>query len=194
MFNLGYDGAFHCVFSRGFFQALVGSYYILKNKDPDQPQLFGNSWKVRGIIFVRALVGVGGTALPFLAVQRMPVGDASVLILMSPMFTSFLAIFILNEKWKAPEFFASMVAIVGMVLVTKPPFIWDHLGASNSNSSSDFDALGVFYALFGALCGAGSYLCIRLLGTTSKMPWQNVCLAQALAQIIVIPPMYYAMG
>ena len=40
------------------------------------------------------------------AVEEMPIGDAQVLIMLSPLWSALAAYFVLGEPWLIPEFFA----------------------------------------------------------------------------------------
>jgi hypothetical protein len=73
-----------------------------------------------------------------------------------------------------------------MVLVVKPSFIF--------GSEVSLDGTGVLYGLIAA-CSAGcAYVFVRILGTTAKMPWENVCFAQSLGQLVLALPFLYMFG
>lgn len=188
----GFHGSFQCIFFRGFVQLLLASYFVYNDKDRQatgQPRLFGNTNYVRFMLFMRSFVGFGGIAFSFLAVELIPMGDATVLIMLSPLITSILSYFMLGEPWRLPELMATIVSLVGVVLVAKPPSIF---GGSTDESSSFY--LGVGYGLVSAVSAAFAYLFVRILGTTAKMPWSNVCFSQAIGQIVLSIPCLYLFG
>ena len=96
----------------------------------------------------------------------------------------FLAVFILKEPWKFPEFAATIISLTGAVLVTRPTFIF-------GGEEETLDTTGVIYAYLAAVFSAGAYICVRMLGTTHKMPWPNVCFIQGIGQVVLSFPTLY---
>lgn len=132
-------------------------------------------------MFIRGVLGFGGVLFPFLTVQRLSIGDGTVLIMLSPFIASILGICLLNEPWRISEILATLIALLGTICVIKPPSIF------GDNVANSYDSLGVLYGFGAALCAGSSYIVIRMLGTSVKMPWENICLVQALAQLILTP-------
>eukprot|EP00981_Chlorochromonas_danica_P008562 scaffold2224_cov175-Ochromonas_danica.AAC.4 len=190
----GFKGSFQCVFARGITQLLFSSYLIYYDEDRRAgkgPKLFGDTWYVSTILFLRAFLGYFGIAFGFLAMEYIPMGDASVLVMLSPIVAALAGWVILGEPWKFPEFTATMLAVIGSILVVKPPFLFGYDKATgNEISSSDF-LTGIIYALIAAFGAGFAFVFVRLLGTTAKMPWTNICFSQAIAQIILSPPNMY---
>jgi drug/metabolite transporter (DMT)-like permease len=103
-------------------------------------------------------------------------GDAQVLVMMSPLWAAMAGFLVLGEPWRFPEFCATMVSLFGACLVAKPSIIF-------GQQSAPVSAIGVIFAISSSVSAASAFICVRILGTTAKMPWANVCLAQALGQI-----------
>jgi drug/metabolite transporter (DMT)-like permease len=123
----GFHASFQCIFFRGFTQFLLASYFVYFDEDRRSgkgPKLFGNTSYVRFMLFMRSFIGFGGIAFSFLAVELIPMGDATVLIMLSPLITSILSYFILAEPWRLPELIATIVSLAGVVMVAKPPAIF----------------------------------------------------------------------
>jgi drug/metabolite transporter (DMT)-like permease len=163
----GYNGSFSLVLSRGICQLVICSWLVFVDKDRREgkgPPLFGPSVYVKKMLFLRSVIGFGGIAFAFLSAERLPVGDSSALTMMSPIFAAVMGIFVLNEPWRLPEFAASVTAITGAFLVARPSFLF----------GGSVDGLGVLMALMGAVTAAGAFVCIRILGTSAKMPYANV--------------------
>lgn len=112
--------------------------------------------------------------------------------MLSPMIASILSYFILGEPWKLPEFFATVLSLIGATCVAKPPFIFGYNEEERVDPHSFF--VGVFTALFSACCAGGAFICVRILGTTAKMPWPWVTFSQAIAQIVMSVPLMYFLG
>ena len=169
---------------------LIALYFINKshnNENDEAVKLFGDSTRLRVLLFIRSLVGFGGISFAFLAVELLPIGDSTTLVMLSPVFSAILATCVLSEPWLLPEFIATMISLVGAALVAKPSFIFGYTAES-------LDPVGVIYGLSAALSAAGAYVCVRMLGTSHKMPWANVCLAQALGQMLFSFPCAPAFG
>jgi drug/metabolite transporter (DMT)-like permease len=230
----GFHGSFFCVFIRGWCQLTIASgfiYYthrqdvvnyklaasgdqaipvaVSNQKEVERIRLFGNNNFTRLILFGRATMGFGSIALSFLATELIPMGDATVLLMLSPMIASIAAALLLNESWKAPELVATLLSITGAVLVAKPAFIFgdshSHFPthgseggtaqAPHDNHQQDHNAaVGVICGVISSVFAGFAYICVRILGTTAKMPWPNVCFSQALAQIICSPPCLIVVG
>lgn len=79
----GFNASFVCVFYRGIFQMLLSSIFMYSNRDKNTA-IFGEDWKIKTIMLLRAVVGYGGIAFAFLSVEYLPVGDATVLSMLSP--------------------------------------------------------------------------------------------------------------
>ena len=187
----GFHGSFQCVFFRGFIQFILASYFVYYDEERRAgkgPPLFGSTSFVKWMLFGRAFLGFGGIAFSFLAVELIPIGDATVLTMLSPLGASILGYLILGEPWRLPEFFATVVSLGGAVMVAKPPFIF---GGETEGSSF---YLGVTYALSASVFASCAYIFVRILGTTAKMPWANVCFAQAIGQILMALPSMYIFG
>ena len=59
---------------------------------------------------------------------KLPLGDATVCISTTPIFTAFLAYVFLKESWHIFDAVATFVCIVGVVLITRPTFIFGTSG------------------------------------------------------------------
>lgn len=188
----GFHASFQCIFFRGFVQFLLASYFVYYDTDRlagKGPSLFGNSSYVKLMLFLRSFVGFGGIAFSFLAVELIPMGDATVLIMLSPLITAILSYFILGEPWRLPELVATLVSLTGVVMVAKPPSIF---GGNVTETGSFYKGVG--YGLVSAVSAAFAYLFVRILGTTAKMPWSNVCFSQSIAQMVLSIPCLYIFG
>ena len=190
----GFSATFRFIFSRGFIQLIIASYFILTDHSSDKPKLFGDSNRVRIILFCRSFFGYVSVAFSFLTVERLPVGDATVLVMLSPLFASIGAYFILGESWRCPELVATIISLAGVVFVARPPFIF-HSGGSHDARYASADAVGVLFGMIASITAGLAYVCVRILGTSAKMPWYNVVFAQALGQVLfTVPNLYLVEG
>lgn len=172
-----------CVFVRGMVQFIVCSLLVIF--DVNRPKnLFGDTRFVQWMVFLRGVIGYGGIAFSFLSVELLPIGDASVLSMLSPLFASIIAFLLLGEPWKLPEFIGTVMSLVGATFVAHPTIIF---GGQPAN------LLGVFFALMSSLTAGCAYICVRILGTTAKLPFANICVGQSIAQMVLSIPTGYLM-
>jgi len=190
----GFSGSFQIIFLRGLTQAVLSLLFIYRDfrqqcerNGESKQALFGSTSTVRSLLALRSLFGYGGIAFAFLSVEKLPIGDATVLVMLSPLFASLCSWAVLREPFRLGEMVAAAIALAGVVLVARPPFIFGGQ-AENDAAPAPADGAGVVYALLASVCAGIAYTCVRMLGTTAKTPWANVCLAQALGQILLSPP------
>eukprot|EP01035_Chromulina_nebulosa_P030073 gene30073-39934_t len=187
----GFKGSFACVLARGVLQLFMSSMFIYfdsERRANNGPPLFGSSSFIKWMLFFRSVLGYAGVAFSFLSVEYIPMGDSTTLTMLSPLFASIGSYFALGEPWRFPEFAAAIMSLTGASLIAKPSFLF---GAENSESNTPAGTMGIFFGLVSAVGAGGAYMFVRILGTTAKMPWANVCFAQALGQIFLSIPCFY---
>jgi drug/metabolite transporter (DMT)-like permease len=188
----GFRGSFQCVFLRGTVQLILSGIFIYYDKDRLEgkgPMLFGDTNWVRFILFMRALAGFGSIAFAFLAVELIPIGDSTVLIMLSPLMASILSYIFLGESWRWPELCGTLLSLIGAVMVAQPPLLF---GGNPTHDGSFYKGVG--YALTAACSAACAFIFVRILGTSAKMPWSNVCFSQAIGQMSLALPGLYVFG
>ena len=103
------------------------------------PSWFGPSLKVKLLLTARSLCGFAGLSFGLLAVSKLPVGDATVLVMLSPCFASVSAHLFLREAFGRVELAATVTSLVGAVLVVRPSFLGF---GSGSGAVTDGTGLG----------------------------------------------------
>jgi drug/metabolite transporter (DMT)-like permease len=185
------------MFFRGGIQATLSSLFILRDRQHgDTSKLFGDTTYASMVLLARTILGFLGMTFAFLAVEYMPVADASVLVMQSPVLAAIMSYFILGEPWRRAEFAATAVSMVGVLLISRPHFLWKYIdpSASTADSNVHYSSVGPIYGVLGALGASGSFVCVRMLGTKAKMPWANVAFAASLGQFILSMPMIFLSG
>lgn len=140
------------VLARSSVGALL-SWVVLRSRGVS---LLGNR---RGLLLVRALLGYGALSCFFYALVRLPLADATVIQYTNPVFTALLAAVVLSERLRAREVFLVLVSLAGVVLMTRPEFLF-----GGHEQRLDLVAAGI--ALLGAVLSAGAYVAVRRLGAT----------------------------
>lgn len=186
--DTGYSASFQLIFVRGMSQLIMALYFVYSNEEnvEAKERPFGTTPYVQRIMATRSLVGYGGIAFAFLGIENLPLGDATVLVMLSPLFASVFSFFLLGETFGKAEASAICISLTGVVLISRPSFIF--------GGDQSLPLVGVLYAMIASVSAGGAYTCIRLLGTTAKMPWANVCLAQAIGQVVLALPSAYIAG
>ena len=152
--------------------------------------IFGATPFIKRILFSRTFFGFLGISCSFLAIQFIPIGETIVLMMLSPLWSALGAYLLLGEPWWIKELGATVVSIGGAILVARPAVFF--------GSDTSIDAVKRFYgitlALLASITAAGAFLSVRVLGTTAKMPWVNVCFCQSLGYVLFSLPGMYITG
>jgi drug/metabolite transporter (DMT)-like permease len=191
----GFSASFELIVIRGIIQSCV-SYAIIEynRRGGETAQLFGENNYSRFILGLRAVFGWGGISFGFLAIEHLPIADASVLLMQSPVLAAVLSYLILGEPWRLPEFCSTLVSMTGVVLIARPHFIFDHISSVDADDDGKYDSLGPLFGLLAALSAGSAFVMVRLLGTSAKMPWANVGFATSLAQCLLSIPLVFLSG
>lgn len=103
---------------------------------------------------MRSIWGFGAMAGIFYSIAHIPLGQAIAVNYSAPLFASMGAIIILGEGIHRRRIVALIVGFIGMLVVVRP-------GVQDIG-------LGTIAAIFGAICMAASFLCIKLLSKTEQ--------------------------
>ncbi len=106
-------------------------------------------------LVARGLVGYAALSCFFFALQRLPIADATVLQFTYPAFTGVLAAITLKESMGRSEVAGMGVSLAGLILVTRPGFLFGSGGAP--------DTLAASLAVLGAVGTAVAYVIVRKL-------------------------------
>ena len=139
------------VFELVFFRSIVSlliSFTSLKQK---KIYVLGNNKKV---LLARGFFGVTALTLFFITLQNLPLAGAVTIQYLSPIFTAFFAIWILNEKIKNRQWFFFALAFLGVLT----------LKGFDISGQISFKYVGI--GLVSACLSGLAYNCIRLLRNT----------------------------
>jgi drug/metabolite transporter (DMT)-like permease len=126
-----------------------------------------------GLLLARALCGLGGVLLYFLALGRLNLADASLLNKTSPFFVLVFATLLLKEPFDRYLVPALIAAFAGALLVIKPSFDYELLPAVGGFFSGMF--AGLAYIMVRALKGKESpnriIFTFSLVSTLATLPF-----------------------
>lgn len=129
-----------------FFRCIISffiTFVILKRK---KIKVLG---KNRFLLSLRGIFGTIGLYLYFIIIQEIPLATASTLIYLTPLFSSLIGIFFLQEKMTFLQWILLLIAFFGILLI-----------------QGFDDRISLYYVLIGAggsLCAAIAYSIIRYL-------------------------------
>lgn len=107
-----------------------------------------------GLVLVRATCLAAASLLMGLALQRMPVAEATAIIFLSPLLVVLVAGHFLRERISLVGWLSAIAGFVGVLMIARP--------------GAGLDPAGVAYALGGACVIAGYQLLSRVLVTTER--------------------------
>ena len=110
----------------------------------------------RKLLLFRGILGFSALSCFYYSVVHLPLADATVIQYMNPIFAAVLAAFFLRERLTARHGALVLVALIGVVLIARPGFLFD-------SARERLPALVVGIALAGAVLSAGAYVAVRRL-------------------------------
>lgn len=106
-------------------------------------------------VFLRAVIGTCGLFLTFMAVQMLPLSDATVLFFASTLIVPILSVIFLKEHIGIHRISAIIIGFCGVLIIAAP--------------SGDFKGLGIFVALGAALGHSIIQIFLRYLRTENPL-------------------------
>lgn len=108
----------------------------------------------RRLLFVRGLLGFAALSCFYYALTRLPLAEATVIQYTNPVFVAVLAALLLGEKLRAREAASVLVSLAGVVLVTRPGFLF-------GQGAAPLDPGATTVAVAGAVFSAFAYVAVR---------------------------------
>lgn len=119
----------------------------------------------RLMLLLRSFVGTTGLMLSFYAFRHMPLADSSVIVFSVPVFVAIFARIFLKEPCGCFNVITIILTLVGVILITRPPFIFGkHIPSFAFEDQTTSTDLWAAVAAFSAtLFGANVYVLLRAL-------------------------------
>jgi len=136
---------------------------------------------IKTLVGIRCGFGALGFACATYAFGALPLGDAAAILFSSPAWAAVMGFFILGEKIDALGVLAILLSIGGVVLISKPSFVF---GNSGSAEGSGFASA---VALLGSVSSAAVQLLIRAIGKRGGERAAVLAHANALVNVVVAP-------
>jgi len=116
---------------------------------------WGNNKK---LLLMRGFAGFMGLSCYFYAINHLPLADATVIQFCNPMLAALIAVYALREPLRGTDVVATVLSMVGVVLVAQPTFLFA--------AGTPLDPVAVVIGVVGAVFSAVAYVVIRRLGAT----------------------------
>jgi drug/metabolite transporter (DMT)-like permease len=116
---------------------------------------------LRPLLMLRGAIGCVAMVAYYLALVRLPMADAVLLFFANVPFTALVAWLVAGERLTGRAALGAAVAILGLVLVLHPPFLF---GGHEDWGGQSERGLGVAAGLVSAALSAGAFLTIRAIG------------------------------
>ncbi|KAK6636552.1 hypothetical protein RUM43_010214 [Polyplax serrata] len=119
----------------------------------------------RLMLILRSFVGTTGLMLSFYAFRNMPLADANVIVFSVPVFVAIFARLFLKEPCGMFNVVTVILTLIGVVLITRPPILFNHLvpPLASSNENAKTNLWGAVAAFAATLFGANVYILLRAL-------------------------------
>ncbi|KAK3702893.1 hypothetical protein QZH41_014157, partial [Actinostola sp. cb2023] len=99
------------------------------------------------------------------AFTLLPLGDATVIISTTPVFTAIMAYLVLKEAWHKYDAASTFFSLAGVVLVTRPTFIFHGTQPNfHSHVTETHRLIGYAVALLGAIIQSATFIIVRGFG------------------------------
>ncbi|KAG2343651.1 drug/metabolite transporter superfamily [Suillus weaverae] len=124
---------------------------------------------VRSLLIIRGITGFFGLYGVYLSLQHLSVADATVLIFLTPLTTAVAGSILLKESYSTNQAVAGVCSLLGVVLVTRPPFLFGFISGipdgghmPEGTPSERLAAVGA--CMMSVLGNTGAYTSIRAIG------------------------------
>lgn len=151
--------AFEIAGVRQFFLMLSVCPVLIYKKQ----KFFGNKGD-RLKLWLRSFLGISNATLVFLAIQHMPIADASVIVFSSPIFVGIFSCICLKEKCGLFEVVITILSFTGVILIARPTYLFKTDDSGNQlGSTVKSHLLGVVFAISAAVVSSITFIIIRKL-------------------------------
>ena len=119
-----------------------------------------------GLVYGQAILACGIVFGLYFAFEHISLADATTIFFINPVWTAILAYFFLREKWSKYDSFALVLSVAGVVLVTRPSFLFlTQQSVSSTNDTGKILSYAVSFA--GSVGNALCYILVRKSNTAT---------------------------
>lgn len=121
--------------------------------------------KIVKVLLIRGILGPLGSIALYNALDRISLGDAVSITFTNAVFAGIFGKLFLNEKYTLLDFFFAIISFTGVVLISKPSFIF----GSDEKNYEGYELVGVGLALINAIAISLVMIAIRSLGKVNPV-------------------------
>jgi len=114
------------------------------------------------LLTIRGALGFFGTLTYILALRYLPLSEAIVINNTMPVFTGLFAVIFLGEKYDKTLAINTVMSLIGVILITKPSFLFPRNGAD----IFEFRQYGLICIFFSTIAGAVITVLLKKLGAS----------------------------
>ncbi len=113
----------------------------------------------RDLLLLRGVLGCFALTCFYFSIVHLPLGEATLIQYTNPVFATLLAALFLGERIGRREVLCLLASLVGVVLVTRPAFLF-------GGATAALNVQHVLVAVIGAFCSGAAYVVVRRMGTS----------------------------
>ncbi len=113
----------------------------------------------RRSLFLRASIGVAALSLFYFALPRIPLGDATAIFYLAPIWTALIASVVLKERTARLVFLGMGISLLGVALIARPTLLF-------GGTVVELDRLAVMATLGASMLSGFVYVIVRKLRAT----------------------------
>ncbi|CAG8982321.1 hypothetical protein HYALB_00005322 [Hymenoscyphus albidus] len=160
------------IFARMSATVILCTIYMWYKKTPDFP--LGRP-EVRGWLILRACFGYFGLWCLYYSVHYLPISESIVIRFLVPLCTAWACSIFLKQPFTSKEQLAALIALVGVVFIAHPSFIFGDVEANVGDVHSDKAGvvddvtpeqrlIALAFSMMGIVGASGAYTTIRIIG------------------------------
>ena len=126
---------------------------------------YSTNIKANVMLLMRAFIGFTGACTILTGLTLMPLSEAVVIQMMTPIITGILAIYLLGERYDFTLAITTTFSFSGVVLISQPEFLF---GEGQNAKEYPYKSLGILVTLIGSFITAIVQLLVKKLGAVSN--------------------------
>ena len=148
-----------------YWEGLQVASYNYITMSYNKMKTYSANMQVNRMLLMRALLGFSGAGAILTGLTLMPLSEAVVIQMMTPVVTGILAIYLLGEKYDFTLTITTAFSFFGVVLISQPEALF---GERQNTKQYPYKTLGVILTLIGSLATAIVQLLVKKLGAVSN--------------------------
>eukprot|EP01117_Protostelium_nocturnum_P015452 TRINITY_DN5999_c0_g1_i1.p1 TRINITY_DN5999_c0_g1~~TRINITY_DN5999_c0_g1_i1.p1 ORF type:complete len:434 (+),score=99.01 TRINITY_DN5999_c0_g1_i1:114-1415(+) len=154
------NSTFQITFFRSVIQGLFAAAFLWYQ---EKTTPFHVERKFLWTLISRGTIGFASSWCLFFSLGKLPLSEAVVISYVHPVFVAILAAIFLKESWSLLDAFGTVLSLMGVVFIARPPFIFPQEIVSEIDSKEHW--IGLTAVLLHAVLASCAICLIRSMGT-----------------------------